>query len=49
MIGLADGGNGGDGGDVYFRATARVSNLFDLRRAHFLGNNGKYGKVNKFL
>jgi hypothetical protein len=35
IIGLADGGNGGKGGDVYFRSTARLSSLYDLRRAHF--------------
>lgn len=45
-LGLPDGGNGGDGGDVYFRSTGRLASLYDLRRAHFLGNNGKPGLVN---
>ncbi len=40
-----DGGDGGDGGDVYFRSTGRLSSLYDLRRAHFYGNNGKYGQT----
>lgn len=44
---VADGGCGGRGGDLYFRATSRLSNLYDLRRAHFKGNNGKSGKGNK--
>jgi GTP-binding protein len=44
-LGIPDGGNGGNGGDVYFRSTARLSSLFDLRRAHFLGNDGKAGRV----
>ena len=42
---VPDGGDGGDGGDVYFRSTGRLSSLYDLRRAHFYGNNGKYGLV----
>jgi len=41
---IPDGGSGGKGGDVYFKATSRLSNLYDLRRAHFKGNNGKPGK-----
>lgn len=45
IIGLPDGGNGGHGGDVYFRATGRINSLYDLRRAHFKGNDGKSGKV----
>lgn len=32
---LPDGGTGGRGGDVYFRASERLSNLYELRRAHF--------------
>lgn len=44
-IGVPDGGDGGDGGDVYFRSTGRLSSLYDLRRAHFFGNNGKSGLV----
>ena len=40
---VPDGGDGGHGGDVYFRSTGRLSSLYDLRRAHFYGNNGKYG------
>jgi GTPase involved in cell partitioning and DNA repair len=49
MIGIPDGGSGGQGGDVYFRATARLSSLYDLRRAHFQGNNGKAGRVSLIL
>jgi GTPase involved in cell partitioning and DNA repair len=41
---VADGGSGGKGGDVYFSASERLSNLYELRRAHFKGNNGKPGK-----
>lgn len=44
-IEIPDGGEGGNGGDVYFRSTERLSSLYDLRRAHFYGNNGKYGLV----
>lgn len=44
-LGIPDGGSGGHGGDVYFKSTARITSLYDLRRAHFLGNNGKAGKV----
>lgn len=43
--GIPDGGSGGKGGDVYFRSTGRLQSLYDLRRAHFLGNNGKTGMV----
>ena len=45
LIEVPDGGDGGDGGDVYFRSSGRLSSLYDLRRAHFYGNNGKYGLV----
>ena len=41
---VPDGGSGGDGGDVYFQSSSRLSNLYELRRAHFKGNNGKPGK-----
>lgn len=44
---IPDGGSGGNGGDVYFRATTRLSNLYELRRAHFKGNKGKNGKGQK--
>ena len=44
---LPDGGSGGKGGDVYFRSTYRLANLYELRRAHFKGNNGKSGKSDK--
>jgi len=39
-----DGGSGGKGGDVYFKATEKLMSLYDLRRAHFVGNHGGYGK-----
>jgi GTP1/OBG len=45
FVEVPSGGDGGDGGDVYFRATGRLGSLYDLRRAHFYGNNGKYGMV----
>jgi GTPase involved in cell partitioning and DNA repair len=45
LIEVPDGGDGGDGGDVYFRSSGRLSSLYDLRRAHFYGNDGKYGLV----
>jgi GTPase involved in cell partitioning and DNA repair len=48
-IEVPDGGDGGDGGDVYFRSTGRLSSLYDLRRAHFYGNNGKYGLVSDLI
>ena len=41
---IPDGGSGGDGGDVYFQSTARLANLYELRRAHFKGNGGRPGK-----
>lgn len=41
---MPDGGSGGKGGSVYFRATGRITSLHDLRRAHFKGNPGKNGK-----
>ena len=44
---IPDGGSGGRGGDVYFQASERLSNLYELRRAHFKGNNGKSGKGQK--
>jgi GTPase involved in cell partitioning and DNA repair len=44
-LGIPDGGDGGLGGDVYFRSTGRLSSLYDLRRAHFYGNNGRSGTV----
>ena len=40
-----DGGSGGKGGDVYFKSCDKMGSLYDLRRAHFLGNNGGPGKV----
>jgi GTPase involved in cell partitioning and DNA repair len=46
---VPDGGDGGHGGDVYFRSTGRLSSLYDLRRAHFYGNNGKYGQVSNSI
>ena len=48
LIEVPDGGDGGDGGDVYFRSSGRLSSLYDLRRAHFYGNDGKYGLVSLF-
>ena len=44
---MPDGGSGGKGGGVYFRASSRLSNLYELRRAHFKGNPGKPGKANQ--
>ncbi len=44
---MPDGGSGGNGGDVYFQSSSRLHNLYDLRRAHFKGNNGKPGKGEK--
>lgn len=41
---IPDGGSGGDGGDVFFKANSRLNSLHDLRRAHFKGNNGKPGR-----
>jgi len=41
---IPDGGSGGNGGDVFFKSTARLSNLYELRRAHFKGNNGEPGR-----
>ncbi len=38
-----DGGDGGHGGHVYFRSSGRLSSLYDLRRAHFFGNDGTSG------
>jgi GTP-binding protein len=44
---IPDGGDGGIGGSVNFRASNRISSLFELRRAHFKGNGGKSGKSQK--
>ena len=44
---IPDGGAGGNGGDVYFQSSNRLSNLYELRRAHFKGNNGKPGRSQK--
>lgn len=44
---VPDGGNGGDGGNVFFRSSGRITSLHDLRRAHFKGNHGKHGKREK--
>ena len=41
---IPDGGNGGDGGPVIFRAEGKSQNLYDMKRAHFRGNNGKHGR-----
>lgn len=29
---------------MFFQASDRLSNLYELRRAHFKGNHGKHGK-----
>lgn len=39
-----DGGDGGRGGDVFFRGSQRLSSLQDLKRAHFKGNPGTHGR-----
>ena len=44
MAKVPDGGSGGHGGAVVFKANARITSLHDLRRAHFKGNSGKQGK-----
>ena len=44
MAKVPDGGSGGHGGAVIFKANQRITSLHDLRRAHFKGNNGKQGK-----
>lgn len=41
---VPNGGDGGDGGSVIFRSTSYISNLYQLRRAHFYGNDGKHGR-----
>jgi len=47
MAKVPDGGHGGNGGDVSFKSSGRITSLHDLRRAHFKGNNGKLGKGQK--
>lgn len=47
LSGVPDGGDGGKGGDVYFRASPFVSNLYQLRKSHFFGNPGKHASSNK--
>ena len=44
---VPDGGNGGDGGSVYFKASGAVTSLYGLHKAHFKGNNGKLGAGKK--
>jgi GTPase len=40
-----DGGDGGKGGDIYFRATDRLNTLQEFRhRRHFKSANGQHGK-----
>ena len=46
---VPDGGSGGDGGDVYFKASMRLQNLYELRRAHFTGNNVDFVRQNLSL
>ena len=41
---VPNGGDGGDGGSVLFRSTSFISNLYQLRRAHFYGNDGDHGR-----
>ena len=45
IVAKPDGGNGGKGGDVHFKSSEKLTSLYDLRRAHFLGNNGGHGRV----
>lgn len=40
---LPNGGDGGNGGSVYFSAHSYLSNLYQLKRAHFNGNSGQHG------
>ena len=40
---MPNGGDGGDGGSVYFQAHSFLTNLYQLKRAHFNGNNGQHG------
>jgi GTP-binding protein len=40
-----DGGDGGKGGDIYFKATSRLNTLQEFRhRRHFKSENGQHGK-----
>jgi len=40
---IPNGGDGGNGGNVYFSAHSYLSNLYQLKRAHFFGNKGQHG------
>lgn len=40
---LPNGGDGGDGGSIYFKGTSYLTNLYQMRRSHFIGNSGKHG------
>lgn len=43
VTGAPDGGDGGKGGDIYFRAQEVLYDLSVLRKPHIFGNNGKQG------
>lgn len=41
VSGAPDGGDGGRGGDIYFKASKAISDLSIFRRPFLYGNNGK--------
>jgi len=46
---VADGGSGGNGGDVYLEADRFVDSLSSLRKSHFFGFNGEKGWVKTYI
>lgn len=46
VTGAPDGGDGGKGGDIYFKAQEVLYDLSVLRKPHIFGNNGKQGSKN---
>lgn len=43
VTGAPDGGDGGRGGDIYFKAQAQMYDLSVIRKPHIFGQNGRQG------
>jgi GTP-binding protein len=44
IIVTPQGGNGGNGGDIIFKADGTLNSLSCIRKAHYFGNNGEKGR-----
>ena len=47
--GAPEGGDGGKGGDFYFRASRRLQDLRVIKRLEFKGNDGKNGRAGNMM